>query len=172
MNNYKDFETERLILKPISEEDAEFVLELFNAPNWIKYIGDRNVKTIDDSKEYIRTKMLPQQKKLGYSVFTIIKKPDNCKIGTCGLYDREGLDGIDIGFAFLLEYERKGYGFESVKKLIDVAFTEFGISEINVIIRRENIVSQKLLEKLGLKLVGITKVPNHHEEVLLYKTKK
>jgi RimJ/RimL family protein N-acetyltransferase len=82
------------------------------------------------------------------------------------------LDGIDIGFAFLPEYERKGYGFESANKLIDLAFTEFGINEINAITRRENIASKKLLEKLGLKLVGITKVPNHNEEVLLYKIKK
>ena len=53
MNQYKKFETERLILKPTSEEDAEFIFELFNTPKWIKYIGDRNIKTLEDAKNYI-----------------------------------------------------------------------------------------------------------------------
>lgn len=44
---------------------------------------------------------------------TVIRKLDNVKIGTCGLYDREGIDGVDIGFAFLPEYEKKGFAFEN-----------------------------------------------------------
>lgn len=115
--------------------------------------------------------MLPQLKRLGYSVYTLIKKQDNVKVGTCGLYDREGLEGIDIGFAFLPEYERKGYAFESARKLINVAFNEFGIKEINAITIEENISSKKLLEKLGFKLNGTTKLPDDEEELLLYKIK-
>jgi len=85
MNQYKIFETERLILKPTSIEDAEFIFELLNTPKWIKYIGDRNIKTIENARGYIKTKMLPQLRKLGYSNYTLIRKADNCKIGTCGL---------------------------------------------------------------------------------------
>ena len=171
MNQYKKFETERLILKPTSEEDAEFIFELFNTPKWIKYIGDRNIKTVEDAKDYIKTKMLPQLKRLGYSNYTLIRKSDNDKIGTCGLYDRDGLEGIDIGFAFLPKYERKGYAFESANKLKNVAFNEFEITEINAITVKDNISSQKLLEKLGLKLNGTTKLPDDDEELLLYKIK-
>ena len=46
MSKFKIFETDRLILKPTSEEDAEFIFELLNTPKWLKYIGDRNVKSI------------------------------------------------------------------------------------------------------------------------------
>jgi len=171
MNKYKVFETERLFLKPTSEEDAEFIFELLNTPKWIENVGDRNIKTFDNARKYINVKMLPQLKRLGYSVYTLIKKQDNVKVGTCGLYDREGLEGIDIGFAFLPEYERKGYAFESARKLINVAFNEFGIKEINAITIEENISSKKLLEKLGFKLNGTTKLPDDEEELLLYKIK-
>ena len=109
---YKTFETERLIIRPTSEEDAHFIFQLLNSPKWLEYIGDRNIKSIEEAKEYIRKKMTPQLIKLGYSNYTIISKKDQQKIGTCGLYDREGLDGIDIGFAFLPNYEGKGFGFE------------------------------------------------------------
>ena len=169
MSKFKIFETDRLILKPTSEGDAEFILELLNTPKWLKYIGDRNVKSIDDAKGYIKTKMLPQLERLGYSSYTLIRKSDNNKIGGCGLYDREGLDGIDIGFAFLPEFEKKGYAFESAKKLINIAFNEFGISEVNAITTEDNISSQNLLEKLGLKLHGKTKLPDENEELLLFK---
>jgi RimJ/RimL family protein N-acetyltransferase len=171
MKKYKTFETERLFLKPTSVEDAEFIFELLNSPNWIKNIGDRNINSINDAKKYIQTKMLPRLTKLGYSVYTLIIKQDNIKIGTCGFYDREGLEGIDIGFALLPEYERKGYAFDSTRKLMNVAFNEFGIKEISAITTEENISSKKLLQKLGFQLNGITKLPNDDDELLLYKTK-
>jgi len=166
---YKSFETERLILKPTSESDSRLIFELLNTPKWLKYIGDRNIKTVDDAKDYIKKKMIPQLERLGYSNYTLIRKQDNQKIGTCGLYDREGLNGIDIGFAFLPEYEKKGFAFESSNKLKEIAFSEFDLKIISAITTKDNISSQKLLEKLGLKFTKTTKIPNDDKELLLYK---
>jgi RimJ/RimL family protein N-acetyltransferase len=172
MSQYKIFETERLILKPTTEEDAEFIFELFNTPKWIKYVGDRNIRTVEDAGGYIRTKMLSQRKRLGYSNYSVIRKADKCKIGLCGLFDRDGVDGIDIGFAILPEYEKKGYAFESANKLKNVAFNEFGLKEINAITVKDNLSSQKLLNRLGLKLSGTTKLPEDDKELLLYTIKR
>ena len=172
MTEYKTYETERLLLKPTSEEDAEFVFELFNTPNWLKYIGNRNVLSIESAREYINFKMLPQLERLGFGNYTVIRKSDHISMGICGLYDREGLDGIDIGFAFLPEYGGNGYAFESANKLKQVAFTEFGITEVVAITTQDNTTSQKLLEKLGLTFTGTTKIPNDDEELLLYKISK
>jgi len=170
MTKYKVFETERLILKPTSEEDADFFFELQNSRTWIKYIGDRNIKTIENAREFIITKIIPQLERLGYSNYTVIKKSDNSKIGSCGLYDREELDGIDIGFAFLPEYEKKGYAYEAANKIKNIASNEFGIHELNALTTKDNIPSQKLLERLGLKLSGTIKLPNDNEESLIFKT--
>ncbi len=168
MKTYKHFETERLILQPTTSADAEFIFELVNTPKWLANIGDRNVKSVEDAKTYIKKRMTPQLEKLGYGNYTLIRKVDNRKIGTCGLYNREGLEGIDIGFALLPDFENLGYGYESAAKLLEAGINEFQIKRISAITTKENIASQKLIEKLGLKYVNIIKIPDDEEELLLY----
>lgn len=172
MEVYKSFSTERLILRPTSIEDAEFILKLMNSPKWIKNIGDRHVDTLKDAEDYISNRMRPQLKKLGYGNYTVIRKSDNQKIGTCGLYDREGLEDVDIGFAFLPSYEKQGYGFEAAHKIMNIAFSEFGIESICGITSKTNKASQKLLIKLGLRYEGPTHLPNEEEELALYRIKQ
>jgi|TARA_R110002124_G_scaffold76762_3_gene205740 ribosomal-protein-alanine N-acetyltransferase len=169
LNELKTFETERLVLTPTTTADAEFILALFNTPKWIEFIGDRNLQNVQDAEEYISNKMIPQIQKIGFGNYTVTRKFDRVKIGSCGLYDREGVEGIDIGFAFLPEYEKKGYGFESANKLKELAFSEFNLTEINGITSEKNIGSQKLLMKLGLQFQKNIKLTDDTEEVLLYK---
>lgn len=169
--NYKTFETERLFLTPTTEKDGEFVFGLLNTPKWIRNIGNRNIRTIEEAKEYIRTKMTPQLERLGYSNYTVTRKSDGTKIGSCGLYDRKGLNGVDIGFAFLPEHEKKGYAFEASQVLKKAALEEFGLKKINAITAKDNVASQKLLEKLGMALHGTVRLPNEEEELFLYTMK-
>lgn len=165
---YLSFETERLFLRPTLEEDASFIFELLNSPKWIKYIGDRKVRSTADAKSYIKKKMIPQLEKLGYSNYTLILKDKEIKIGTCGLYDREDMEGIDIGFALLPEFEGNGLGYEAATKIKTVAKTEFGITELSGITTKDNMASQILLKKLGLKLKGTVTLPDEEEELLLF----
>ena len=168
MTKHKVFETERLILKPTSVEDAVFILELFNNPTWIQFIGDRNIKTVESAREFISKKIRPQLERLGYATYTVSRKTDHKKIGTCGLYDREGLDGIDIGFAFLPEFQNKGYAFEAAIRVKEIAAGEFGITELKAITTTDNIQSQKLLEKIGFTCSGTIKLKTDTDESLLY----
>jgi [ribosomal protein S5]-alanine N-acetyltransferase len=168
MGIYKSFETERLMLKPTSEEDAVFIFELLNTPNWVRYIGDRNVKSVEEAKVYITKKMQPQLERLGYSNYTVIRKIDNVKLGTCGLFDREGIEGIDIGFAFLPEFEHRGYAFEAANKIIQACIEEFKLSQLKAITTNENIASQKLLKKLRMRFKRIMQLPNIEADFLLF----
>ncbi|UOB16090.1 GNAT family N-acetyltransferase [Abyssalbus ytuae] len=170
MKKYKTFETERLILTPTTTKDALFILKLLNSPKWIKNIGDRNVKSVEDAKKYIDERMKPQLEKTGFSNYTVIRKSDGVKIGGCGLYDREGIKGFDIGFAFLPEYEKKGYAYESALKIKQLARDKFNLKFISAITTHYNEESQKLLEKLGLKYIQKIKLPQDDEELLLYRT--
>ncbi|MBK9256455.1 MAG: GNAT family N-acetyltransferase [Saprospiraceae bacterium] len=168
MPDFLTLETERLWLCPTSLDDATFIYELVNSEKWIRFIGDRNVNSINAAEDYIRFKMISQLERLGYSNYTIIRKDDNRKIGTCGLYDREGLEGVDIGFALLSDYEGFGYAFEAAYKMKCAAFENFGLKEICAITTKDNFSSQKLLEKLGMALKGTVTLPNGDEELLLY----
>ena len=168
MNNYKTFETVRLLLQPTTEADAQLIVDVFNTPKWLKFIGDRNINTVEQAKADINNRMLVQLEKLGYSNYTIIRKSDQAKVGICGLYDRKGLEGIDVGFALLPDYEQLGYAFEATNKIIQAAFQEFGLTELKGITDKENIASQKLLEKLGLKLMSTTRLSADDDEILVY----
>ncbi|HBY68074.1 MAG TPA: GNAT family N-acetyltransferase, partial [Flavobacteriaceae bacterium] len=99
---------------------------------------------------------------------SVIRKEDGSKLGSCGIYDREGVDGVDIGFAFLPEFEKKGYGLEAATKIKEAAFSEFGINRMQPYTSKKNEASQKLLEKLGLKQTGTTYLPNDKEELFVY----
>jgi len=169
MEVIQSFETERLILKPVGKEDAAFILELFNTPQWIANIGDRNVHNIEQAEAYIDSKMRPQIDLLGYGTYIMIRKSDGIRIGTCGLYDREGLEGIDIGYALLPQHEKQGFAIEGATKMLELATHYFHLPIIVAITTPENIPSQKILEKLGLKFVRTIQLPNDVKELNLYK---
>ncbi len=171
MNIAELAQTERLIIRPTMLEDAEFILALFNSPKWLKNIGDRNVNTVEAAAEYIRTKMLGQLERLGFSNYTVIRKSDGAKMGICGLYDRDGMEGIDLGFAFLPQFEGKGYAFEAAGVVKEAAFNRFQIEELKAITTKENLASQKLLEKIGMKHTGTMTLPGDDEELLVYTMK-
>ncbi|WP_196886281.1 GNAT family N-acetyltransferase [Aureivirga sp. CE67] len=161
------YETERLILKSSTLEDYDLVLKLTNSPKFIQFIGDRNVKSKEDAENHIKEKMLHKYEKYGSGSFTVFIKENNIPIGTCGIYDRKELDGVDIGFAFLPEIEGKGYAYESVAKLRDI-FVEKGLEKLSGITLEENFGSRKLLEKLGLKFQKNISIGDDEEELMLY----
>lgn len=169
--SYKTFKTPRLILRPCEENDYRFIYQLLNSEKWLQYIGDRGVYSEEEARTYIRKKMYPQLKKEGYGNYVVIRKADNAKMGTCGLFDRDGLEGIDIGFAFLPEFEGQGYAFEAAEKLKNVGIEEFKIKNITAITAKYNLRSQRLLEKLGLRFSKHVTLPNEEEELLFYCTK-
>ena len=165
MNSY---ETDRLILKPAEVQDADFFLELYNMPSFIQYIGDRNLRTKEDAENYIKSRFIPQIEKLGFGNYVVILKEDHTKIGAVGIFEREGLDVLDIGFSFLEKYEGKGFAYESANKLKEVAATDFGVHKISAITTKDNFSSQKLIERLGLKFQKMVTIPEDVVELMYY----
>jgi RimJ/RimL family protein N-acetyltransferase len=165
---YKSYETERLLIRPTGIQDAPFIFQLMNSPKWLEFIGDRQIVSVDAAGSYIRKKMLPQLERLGFSNYTVIRKSDQAKLGSCGLYDREGLDGIDIGFAFLPEHVGQGYAHEAATRLMQAAREDFGLTRICGITDANNLSSQRLLEKLGLRRKGSIQLSEESAPVLLY----
>ncbi|MBX2873781.1 MAG: GNAT family N-acetyltransferase [Saprospiraceae bacterium] len=169
MTAYRTFETVRLNLKPTTEEDAAFIRELLNTPKWLQFIGDRNIHTEEDARIYIRNRILPQLERLGCAHYTLLRKVDRKKLGICGLYDREELEGVDIGFALLPEHEGEGYAFEAAQRIKQAALEEFKVSALSGITRQSNLGSQGLLQKLGFRFSGLIQLPDQKEEMMLFK---
>ena len=142
-----------------------------NTPKWLAFIGDRKINNLQAAQDYIQSKIIPQFIALGYGNYTVIRKSDNTPIGSSGLYNREGIEGIDIGFAFLPEFEGKGYAYEASHKIKELAINNFNIKKLNAITHPNNIASQNLLLKLGLTFQEKFKLPNTNEIVYRYELK-
>lgn len=165
-------ETDRLILSKITTDDAAFILELMNTPDWIKYIGDRNIKTVEEAANYIQNNQLKCYKEHGFGYYKVQVKAEKLKsIGTFGLLKRDSLEHIDIGFSMLPEYHRKGYGFEAASEIVHLAKNTFNIKTLCAITLPENKPSIRLLEKLGLSYQKTVK-PFEDDKELLFFVKK
>ena len=164
----ENYETERLILKPADLEDADFFLKLYNLPTFIRFIGDRNLRTKEDAEKYIQNRFRPQIEKLGYGNYVVIHKELNEKIGAVGVFVREGIDVPDIGFSFFPDFEGKGYAYESAVNLMEIVKTEFGIEKLSAMTSDENLSSQKLIERLGLQFKKYVIFPDDNEELRYY----
>jgi len=164
--------TKRLLLRDITPDDAAFQLKLLNDPGWLKYIGDRGVRTQDQARQYIEEKIIKQYVEKGFGMYLVaIRKEDEEQeiIGHCGLVKRAGLEQVDIGFAFLEGFCRQGYGTEAAMAVKAMAAKEFDLAQLCAITTVENIPSQKLLEKIGFRYMdtreieGIEGVSRYYE---------
>ena len=161
-------ESERLFLRPLTLEDSEFILQLLNTDGFIKYIGDRNVKTIEQAKNCLMNGPLKSYETNGFGLSLVELKTDRTPIGMCGLLKRDYLEHPDIGFAFLPDYTGKGYAYEIAKEVVRFGLRELQMTKILAIVLPENSSSVKLLEKLGFKHGENIISPDTNEELCLY----
>ncbi len=153
----------------LSIEDSEFILQLLNSPGWLKFIGNKNTKTISDAENYIINGPVKSYAENGFGLCIVKLKKENIPVGMCGLIKRDSLEDIDIGFALLPEYEGNGYALESVAAVLNYAKTDLGITKVVAITDKRNINSIKLLEKSGLKFERNILLNGEEEEVLLFR---
>jgi RimJ/RimL family protein N-acetyltransferase len=160
-------ETPRLTLRRFTLEDAPFIIEMVNDPAWLEHIGDRNVRTTEEAHAYLRQGALAMYERVGFGMYVVTLKESGDPVGTCGLIQRDGLDDIDIGFAFLPRYRGQGYALESAAAVLEHA-RRLGLKRVVAIVSAANHRSIRILEKIGLRFERTIKLPGDEEEILLY----
>ena len=152
----------------MSDADAAFMLTLLNEPSWLRFIGDRGVRTIDDARNYIVQGPAVMYASLGFGLCIVESKDLACPMGICGLMKRDYLDAVDIGFAFLPAYWGQGYAYEAAAAVLNFAKADLGLKRILATTRVENVASQKLLEKLGLRFERLMGHPDGDRDLRVY----
>jgi RimJ/RimL family protein N-acetyltransferase len=160
-------ETGRLRLRQLGSEDAPFILELLNSPGWIAFIGDKNVHTALEAREYIMNGPVKCYEVNGFGLYLVERKGDRLPIGMCGLIRRETLEYPDIGFAFLPEFTGKGYAFEIASATMTYAKNVLKLPVVLAIVLPANQRSVQLLEKIGLSFQQYITSPKN-EELMLF----
>lgn len=170
-------ETQRLIAREFTLDDAPFILTLLNEPAWLQYIGDRGVYTLEAARDYLERGPMASYKRLGFGLYGVALKVDGAEpfplIGMCGLIKRESLPeayrgSVDIGFAFLAPYWGQGYATEMAAAMLDLAKNKHGLSRIYGITAVDNQSSIHVLQKLGLQFEGFIRFEPDGEELNLF----
>jgi len=161
-------ETERLRLRQLTSGDAEFIVELLNDPSFVRNIGDRGVRTLGDAMRYIRDGPVENYARLGFGLWRVELKASNVPVGMCGLLQRETLDDVDIGFAFLPRFWCSGYAFESASGVMRFAHDVLGLKRIVAVTNPDNIGSIRLLERLGMRFERLARLSDDGPELKLF----
>lgn len=164
----KILETERLILRQFSEEDAEFILELLNDPSFIHNIGDRKIRSLNGAKVYIKHGPVASYARYGFGLYLVELKDTGESIGMCGLIQRENLDDADIGYAFLPKFWSRGYAVESASAVKDYARDVIGLKRLVGITNPDNFPSIGVLEKIGMKFEKMIQLSDEDMELKLF----
>jgi RimJ/RimL family protein N-acetyltransferase len=144
-------ETERLILRPYTLDDAEAWLPLITLPEIIRYTGETPASSVEQAREILRTRPLRDYEVHGYGRMAVIEKSSGRLVGFSGLKYLEDLGEVDVGYRFLPDCWGKGYATESARVLMDRGRREHGLARIVGMAHPENTASCRVLEKLGLR---------------------
>jgi [ribosomal protein S5]-alanine N-acetyltransferase len=158
--------TERLELREFGADDADFVLRLLNEPSFLRYIGDRGVRTPEDARRYIAEGPVAGYARHGHGLLRVLRKSDGAGIGMCGVLKRDTLPDPDIGFSFLPEYWSQGYALEAARAVMAHARGVLGLKRILAITTQDNEPSMRLLGRLGFRFDGMIAMGN--EELRLF----
>lgn len=162
-------ETERLQLRTVSPTDAPFYLELVNEPSWIRFIGDRGIRTLDAARAAILDGPVAMYERLGYSLYLVQRRSDGAPIGMCGLIKRDVLPDTDIGYAMSPRYWGQGYAYEAAAAVVAHARGALGLPRLMAITAPDNDASIQLLGKLGMRFIERTRLDGWEEPSNVYR---
>jgi len=164
----KVLETERLTLRRFTLADAGFILQLVNEPSFIQNIGDRGVRTVSDAENYLETGPIASYARNGFGLYQVLLKESNEPIGMAGLIDRDALDDVDVGYAFLPRYWSKGYAIEAVLAIMEYAKKIVRLRRVVAIVDPANQGSIRVLEKAGFQFEKMVRLSQDDIELKLF----
>jgi len=161
-------ETDRLVLRRLTLNDAPFIVELLNQPSFLRFIGDRGVRDQQTARQYLLKGPIASYEKHGFGLNLVFLKDSGDPIGICGLLKRDTLPDVDVGFAFLPAHWRKGYAREAAQAILAHARAAHGLKRVVAITSPGNVASIGVLEKIGLKFETVTRLGDDPREVKLF----
>jgi RimJ/RimL family protein N-acetyltransferase len=158
MNRPGGVVTRRLELRPLADGDAAFIVELLNDADFLRFIGDRGVRSVEDARRYIETGPQASYAKHGHGLDLVTERGTGRRAGICGILRRETLDEPDLGFAFLPAFRGRGFALEAAEAALEDARDRLRLPRVLAIASPDNHRSIALLTKLGFIERGLERV--------------
>jgi [ribosomal protein S5]-alanine N-acetyltransferase len=163
-------ETERLSLREMSEADAGFVLEILNDPGFIRFVGDRGVRTVEEAARYTSERFVESYRQNGFGLWLVEAKDEKAPVGICGLVKRKELDVVEVGYAFLPPFRARGYASEAASAVAAYARDALALPRLYAVVNPDNAVSIRVLEKLGMKYERPVRLSGEGTDISLFST--
>jgi RimJ/RimL family protein N-acetyltransferase len=157
-----------LKLSQLSYDDCEFIFELVNEASFMRYIGDKGVRTLDDAHDYLKDGPIGSYERHGFGLFLVSLQVDDTPLGICGLVKREEFEHPDLGFAFLKRYWANGYALESTRAVLDFGAGVLKLQRIIAMVDHDNRRSVELLSKLGFSFESMVRMPGETKDICMY----
>lgn len=161
-------ETPRLVLRHLTLDDAGLMLAIWNDPAFIRHVGDRGIRTVEDAEEAMKNGVFKLYEDHGYGPFRVALRDGDQAVGICGLFRREGLDDPDLGYATLPHFCGKGYAYEAASAVLGYVRSELHIERLIAIISPGNEASIGLIGKLGFEFERMHTMPGDDHVVRIY----
>ena len=160
--------TQRLDLRRMSGDDARFIVELLNDADFVRYIGDKGVRTVEDAVKYLETGPIASYQRFGFGLYLVELRETGEAIGMCGLLKRDTLEDVDLGFAYMPQHRSKGYAAEAASAVLRHARAGLGLRRIVAITSQDNEGSARVLKKIGFKYERLIRQPHDDNELKLF----
>jgi len=161
-------ETERLSLRRLNLEDAPFILELLNEAAFLRFIGGRGVRSLEDARAYLAKGPLSSYQRLGFGLWLVRSRANQEALGMCGLIKRDALQDVDLGYAFIERFWLQGYASEAAMAVKNYALGVLGLRRLVAITDQENTGSIRVLEKIGMRYERLVRLADEGEELKLF----
>lgn len=158
----------RIALRPLGLHDTPFVVELLNDPDWLRFIGDRGVRTEAQARTWLLDGPIAHAQRHGFALGAVTRADDPTPVGICGLIRRDVWDEVDLGYAFLPAARGQGLAREAAAAWLARGFGEFGLARIVAITHPDNAPSQRVLESVGMRFERGLRLPTQDADSLLY----
>ena len=150
-------ETDHLLLRTFTEEDAELIYELNLDPEVTLYTHDP-ISDVEHAKLVLQQTILPQYVLYNHGRWAVHLKPNLEFTGWCGLKFIKERNEIDLGYRFMKKFWGRGFATEAAYACIEYGFKRLNLNRIVGRALSENIASLKVLKKCGLEYIGIQEV--------------
>jgi ribosomal-protein-alanine N-acetyltransferase len=145
-------ETERLILRQFTPEDAADNYRIYTDPDNMKFMG-RQPDSIEFERDHIRKHIANYYDKYGFGLWAAVLKDNNQLIGRCGLLYQQIEDARELEVSYLLDrhYWGRGLATEAAHETVRLGFEKYKFPRIIALINPDNVASVRVAEKIGMK---------------------
>jgi ribosomal-protein-alanine N-acetyltransferase len=154
-------ETERLIFRHLSVEDAEDLHRVYANPDTMKFMGQGSA-SVEETRGHIQQHIEKYYNNYGFGLWATVLKENNSLIGRCGLLyqDIEGTKDLELAYLLDSNYWGQGLATEAARSIIKIGFDRYHFKRIIAVINPQNTASIRVAEKVGM---------NYEREIAQYK---